>query len=265
MNPTRDWDETVVVGGKIELKIVLPDDDVDDDDIVFEMLSFKEMQSLLILNYDEGLINDEEFALLYDNFNSINPDFPLDALQDIFNLEQLEESVCLADFRFRKGDIPALAQALQIPASFTCAQGTTCDGLEGLCMLLRRCSYPCRYSDMIKQFGKPVPVLSMVTNTVLEYLYETHGHRVTQWNNLILDPVSLQRYADAVTAKGAPLNNCFGFVDGTVRPVSRPGKNQRILYNGHKRVHALKFQSVVLPNGLIGNMYGPVGKNNLIS
>ena len=31
---------------------------------------------------------------------------------------------------------------------------------------------------------------------------------------------------------------------------------QRSLYNGHKRVHAIKFQSVVAPNGLIANLYG---------
>ena len=31
------------------------------------------------------------------------------------------------------------------------------------------------------------------------------------------------------------------------------------MYNGHKHVHWLKFQSVALPNGLIGNIYGPVG------
>ena len=45
-----------------------------------------------------------------------------------------------------------------------------------------------------------------------------------------------------------------------MRPVSQPGKNQRILHNGHKCVHTLKCQSIVPPNGLIGNMYGPVGK-----
>ena len=28
--------------------------------------------------------------------------------------------------------------------------------------------------------------------------------------------------------------------------------------HGHKRVHALKFQSVVAPNGLIANLFGPV-------
>ena len=51
-------------------------------------------------------------------------------------------------------------------------------------------------------------------------------------------------YAAAITAKGALMETCFGFIDGTVRPIARPGKNQRLLYNGHKRVHALKFQSV---------------------
>ena len=39
--------------------------------------------------------------------------------------------------------------------------------------------------------------------------------------------------------------------------IARPKNNQREVYNGHKRVHALKFQSVVLPNGLIANLNGP--------
>ena len=38
-----------------------------------------------------------------------------------------------------------------------------------------------------------------------------------------------------------------------VRPVARPGEHQRVLFNGHKRVHA----SVVAPNGLIANLFGP--------
>ena len=56
------------------------------------------------------------------------------------------------------------------------------------------------------------------------------------------------------------MSNCWGFVDGTVRPIARPGEYQRVLYNGYKRVHALKFQSVVAPNGMIANLHGPVGK-----
>ena len=43
-----------------------------------------------------------------------------------------------------------------------------------------------------------------------------------------------------------------------MRSIARPDKNQRTVYNGHKRVHALKFQSIALPNGLSGNLFGPV-------
>ena len=49
-------------------------------------------------------------------------------------------------------------------------------------------------------------------------------------------------------------------MDGTVRPICRPGEMQRAVYNGHKRVHGLKFQSVALSNGLIANLFGPVGE-----
>ena len=53
-------------------------------------------------------------------------------------------------------------------------------------MLLRRISDPCRYGDMVQRFTRPVPVLSMITNTVLEYIYDLHGHRITHWNNAVM-------------------------------------------------------------------------------
>ena len=152
---------------------------------------------------------------------------------------------------------------LQILPKFKCSLRSVADGMEALCMLLKRSSYPCRYADMVSRFGRPIPVLSMVTNQVLDFIYDTHGRRVLQWNHNLLNPRSLEEYTYAVSRKGAPLDNCFGFVDGTVRPVSRPEENQTVLYNGHNRVHAIKFQSVALPNGLIANMFGPVGKSDV--
>lgn len=61
--------------------------------------------------------------------------------------------------------------------------------------------------------------------------------------------------------KVAAIDNCF--IDGTLHPISRPVVNQRVVYNRHKWVYALKFQSVSLPNGLIGHLYGHVGENLL--
>ena len=127
-------------------------------------------------------------------------------------------------------------------------------------MLLRRTSYHCRFSDMIQLFPRPVSVLSLITNEFMDFIYDNHCHLVTEWNRDVAQ-IALQQYSETISRKGSPLNNCFGFIDGTVRPISRPGNGQRIVYNEHKRVHRLKFQSIALPNGFIGNIFGPVGKN----
>ena len=65
----------------------------------------------------------------------------------------------------------------------------------------------------------------------------------------MLNPPALEMYARLVHDKEAALQNCFDFVDGTVRPIARPDQHQRVMYNGHKRVHAIKFQSLVLWDG----------------
>ena len=223
------------------------------------MASFKEFRHLLVLYYDADLISDENFLLLYEMFPSKNPNFPYQGYSR-FDLDNMDEAECKAEFRFDKKDLPVLAEALQIPPSFKLNQGSIVHGMEGLCMLLRPLAYPCRFGDMVSRFGSTVPILSMATNHVIDFIYNTHGHRITRWNNLLLNPPALEMYARLVHHKGAALQNCFGFVDGTVRPIARPDQHQRVMYNGHKRVHAIKFQSLVLPNGLIANLYGPVGK-----
>ena len=65
-------------------------------------------------------------------------------------------------------------------------------------------------------------------------------------------------HPDAIYRSGEALEDCWGFIDRTVRPVCRPGENQRAIHNGHKRVHSIKFQSVALPNGLVDHLYGRV-------
>ena len=188
-----------------------------------------------------------------------HPEFPWDRYSP-FDLENMDEANCKVYFRVEKRDLHTLGEVLEIPPTFRCLQRSVCEGMEELCMLLKRLAYPCRYSDMIACFGRPVPEPCTITNLVMDFIYDLHGHRITQWNPTILNSRLLEEYATAISDKGAALDNCFGLVEGTVRLISRPGEMQRIVYNGHKRVHALKFQSVATPNGLIANMFGPVGK-----
>lgn len=222
------------------------------------------MRELLTIIYALGDINEEELLILMEVYTSKNLDLPYRCYSR-FHLDTMDEAECVAEFRFPKIDIPILAAALQIPEVFRGQQGTVCSGLEGLCLLLRRMAYPCRFSDLVPRFGSPVPELSIICIEVINFIYERHGHRVSGWNHFLLSPNDLERYAAAISAKGAALTNCFGFIDGTVRPICRPTRKQRQVYNGHKRVHALKYQSVALPNGIIANLYGPVGKNRNVT
>ena len=89
-------------------------------------------------------------------------------------------------------------------------------------------------------------------------IFENFGYLLKEFNQPWLSQNQLQMFADAIYEKGVPLNNCWGFIDGTVRPVCRPQENQGIIYNGHKRVHAIKFQSVVAPNELIARIRWPL-------
>ncbi|XP_030842389.1 uncharacterized protein LOC115924448 [Strongylocentrotus purpuratus] len=132
------------------------------------------------------------------------------------------------------------------------------DGLEALCLGLQRYAYPCRYGDLVKDYRRPVPQLCLAFNWVTNFIFDAHKHRLTTLEQHWLAPQQLRIYADVIHQKGAPLNNCWGFIDGTVRPICRPGEHQRVAYNGHKRVHSLKYQSVTSPNGMIANLYGPV-------
>ena len=111
---------------------------------------------------------------------------------------------------------------------------------------------------MVIRFARPVLELCIITNHVMDLIYN-------QWSFLLSDfegrnslsPQNLTKYAAAIYAKGAPFRNCWGFIDGTIRPISRPSNNQRALYNGHKRVHAIQCQSVATPDGLVSLLAGP--------
>ena len=53
-----------------------------------------------------------------------------------FDLQNIDEAECLAEFRVQKQDIPVMANVLQLPVNINCPQRTICNTVEGLCMLL---------------------------------------------------------------------------------------------------------------------------------
>ena len=107
----------------------------------------------------------------YDSSFSKNPEFPCDKYGAQLELDDMEDSECKAEFRVKIRDILALADVLQIPDAFKCYQGSICEGIEG-------------------RFCRPVPLLSIITNKVLDFIYKIHSHRILQWNHGLLQPWS---------------------------------------------------------------------------
>ena len=64
-------------------------------------------------------------------------------------------------FRFRKEDMRRLLQALNIPDQYICEQGT-----KALMIMLRRLSYPNRWTDLVPLFGRSEYELSLIFNHI---------------------------------------------------------------------------------------------------
>jgi hypothetical protein len=60
-----------------------------------------------------------------------------------------------------------------------------------------------------------------------------------------------------VSTAGCAYPNIIGFIDGTARPICRPTRDQNLQYSGYKKTHVLKYQSIVMPNGIIVRLDGP--------
>ena len=120
-------------------------------------------------------------------------------------------------------EIRRLCAALQLPATTTSKNSTTWTAEEGLRILLRRLTYPCRSANLACIFGRLNPDLSVIINPVCSQICEKWAKLLTNFKKAARfseDP--LKSYADAVHTK-CPLNNCWGFIDGTVQAICRPG------------------------------------------
>lgn len=195
------------------------------------MAGLRQVRNALLFSHAQNLISDEEFITLYDINSSKNPDFPYWNYQK-FDLDTVTDDESKAEFRFYKNDVYFLQEKLQIPEQITFSSRLVVSGIEAICILLKRYSYPIRLGDIVPRFGRSVPQLSMIA-TEMTMLYNMYHDKLTNFQQQWLAPAELERFAQAIHNVGAHLTNCWGFVDGTVRPICRPGEMQRTVYNGH--------------------------------
>ena len=69
------------------------------------------------------------------------------------------------------------------------------------------------------------------------------------WDHIRLTPEQLKNYCQAIDTPG---NLIYGFIDGTHRAICRPSSlPQQPFYSGYKKIHSIKFQAIMAPDGLI--------------
>ncbi|ETP37518.1 hypothetical protein F442_14680 [Phytophthora nicotianae P10297] len=123
-------------------------------------------------------------------------------------------------------------------------------------------TYTGRYGDLCCLFGRSGPVICMIFNFMLRLVY-VNFKSLLAFESGLPTTSRLEAYADAVRQRGAPEPKYIGFIDDTVRGIACPSINQKQVYNGHERKPVLKYQGVMIPDGLFIEFYGPcVGRRH---
>ena len=158
-------------------------------------------------------------------------------------------------FRFNKSDFNRLFQGLKIPTVLRAGLRLHVDGQTALLMLLFRLAYPVRLCNVAAAFGYSSSSCSRFLKAAFQFIHSKWGH-LLYWHDGRLTSQKLAFFASRIANAGAPLSKCVGFIDGTLRPCSRPEEDQRLAYNGHRRIHAIKFQGIMGPDGIFMHMSG---------
>lgn len=69
-------------------------------------------------------------------------------------------------------------------------------GKEGLCILLRRLSYPNRLCDLVPMFKRDEGTISRIVNFMLKLIYNGYAKRLNSLKQNYLTPEALQELAD---------------------------------------------------------------------
>lgn len=192
-------------------------------------------------------------------------------------------------FRFRSPeDLERLILALKIPNKVS-VHGYTFTSHEVVMISLLRLAYPLRWSDVQAYVpGRKHWQLRRAFYWFIDFMIVNWGYLITNNREYWLE--ELPKSAESIRVKLSTLSNkgyrqhypplgehngfpVFGFIDNTLFAMSRPGGGpigegeqaprfpkelQRAWWTGWKKLHGLKWQTVVMANGMDFEVWGPV-------
>lgn len=191
-----------------------------------------------------------------------------------FLLVNVPETEARNLFRFCKPDLIRLFSLLEFSTSISLPSRHLFYSEEIFLFSLRRLAFPCRIDDLLTErggyFGRDSTSWSRAFTWFLQTLTEKYFPLLT--NSISWWFHRFDNYVGAINRKvDNRAHRVVGFIDDNIkrscRPSSGPGINrvngvhqaeQREVYSGYKKLHGLKWQTIDFPDGMIGEIYGPI-------
>ena len=197
-------------------------------------------------------------------------------------IESFTENACWKRFRFRKLDLYDLQIALQLKLEpgeyFQADNGMKFTGEEILLIGLHRFCIPGPLEQSMQPiFDLDYSALSRAVTIFNQHMLYHHKHLVTDnleyWSQYF--PIFAECVREKLNEKGDVYYEpgtfrVAMFHDDTVIATCRPGSGpnrrtggrhcnyiQMAFYNGWKKHHGIKYQTIEFPNGMCGDMFGP--------
>ena len=126
-------------------------------------------------------------------------------------------------FRFVKSNVIRMMAAVTWAVQKTCTSRNRYRTTQILatCIVLRRLACPARWVDLELMFGKRRPHLSEIYWEALETMWRTYKQLMTTVDSAFVGKRA-NEWAEAIHVKSSALQNCVGFIDGTVNGIARP-------------------------------------------
>ncbi|CEO95384.1 hypothetical protein PBRA_009650 [Plasmodiophora brassicae] len=132
----------------------------------------------------------------------------------------LPDAAARKRYRFTISELRRLRRSLKIPDVVVTKAGDKISGLEAIALLCRRLAEPAWLYTIANEFGRSEPAISRLFWHTAKLVYRNHKHLI--YFNMPVVEARIARYCQAIQEKGAPLPNCWAFIDGTKQHLCRP-------------------------------------------
>jgi hypothetical protein len=162
----------------------------------------------------------------------------------------------LTSLSFTADELILLVKTLHLLEPIMTSNSYHADALEALALL---CTCLCSPKDLLTlstKYDCSQSTIMQLTDTVATVIMSTWVHLLDFDINGIFSPDTMASYAATLHTHGAPMHTVIGFIDCTICQTCRPIMSQNLVYTGYKKLHGMKFQGVIVPNGMIARLAG---------